>query len=46
VFVSSGPHIYVGDFGNHRIQIFEKANGNYLGQFGCKGTYVYYKICR
>lgn len=33
----AGAHIYVGDFGNHRVQIFEKTNGNYVGQFGSKG---------
>jgi DNA-binding beta-propeller fold protein YncE len=36
----AGNHIYVGDFGNHRVQIFEKGNGNYVGQFGCKGRSI------
>lgn len=36
----AGNHIYVGDFGNHRVQIFEKGTGNYVGQFGCKGRSI------
>jgi hypothetical protein len=33
----AATHVYVGDFGNHRVQIFDKVSGAYISQFGSKG---------